>query len=341
MRAAVYHSNEDIRIVEMPVPEISAEEMLVRVHACGICGSDVLEWYRKEGAPRVLGHEAAGEVVRVGEDVQAHEVGERVFISHHVPCGACRYCRKGHQTVCDMLRTTNIDPGGFAEYIRVPAVNVERGVYPLPDTLSFDEGVFVEPLGCVLRGQRAVALGEDDCVLVVGSGLTGILHIQVARVEGASCVFASDILDSRLDAARRFGADAVLRSSADLPERLREANGGRGADVVLICTGAASAIETAVRCVDRGGRVLFFAPTTPGTGIALPFNDLWREEVTLTSTYGAAPEDLSSAVEMLARRRVNVLDMITHRLPLEDTGRGFMLTADGRGSLKVVVHPGE
>src|SRR5437899_4163289 len=178
MRAAMYYANDDVRIVELPKPRIGPGEILVRVKASGICGSDVMEWYRKPKAPLVLGHEIAAEVVELGAGVDAANVGDRVFVSHHVPCGSCRYCRAGHETVCDTLRTTNFDPGGFAEYVRVPAINVKHGLFPLPREISDDEGTFIEPLACVIRGQRLAGfrqIGRASCrerVLILGGRLT-------------------------------------------------------------------------------------------------------------------------------------------------------------------------
>lgn len=339
MRVAVYHNNRDIRIEERPVPRIGAGEFLLRVEASGICGSDVMEWYRVPKAPAVLGHEIAGTVEAIGSGVSRVRPGDRVVVSHHVPCGACRYCRAGHETVCDTLRTTNVDPGGFAEFLRVPAANVEHGTLPLPDGMSFHEGVFAEPLGCAVRGQRLAGTAEGRSVLVIGSGLAGLLHIALARVRGASRVFASDVLPSRLEAARRTGADVTLESSPGLPDDVREANEGRGVDLVIAATGAAPALAAAVRSVDRGGAVLFFAPNEPGFELPIPFNALWREEVTLRSSYGASPGDLAASMELLRTHRIPVADLVTHRLGLAETPKGFALTADGRESLKVIIEP--
>lgn len=339
MRVAVYYDNRDVRLEELPVPSIGPGEFLLRVEASGICGSDVMEWYRRPKAPLVLGHEIAGTVEAVGPDVSKVEIGDRVVVSHHVPCGTCRYCRAGHETVCDTLRTTNVDPGGFAEFLRVPTINVEHGTFRLPDEVPFDEAVFAEPLGCVVRGQRLAGIEPGRSVLVIGSGLAGLLHIALARARGASRVLASDVLPSRRDAAQRTGAHVSLEASPDLPKRVREANGGRGADLVIAATGAAPALASALRSVDRGGTVLLFAPNEPGFELPIPFNELWREEVTLLSSYGAAPRDMAESIELLRSRRVAVTEMITHRLGLAETARGFALTADGRESLKVVIEP--
>lgn len=340
MRVAMYYNNRDVRLQEMPVPRIGPGELLVRVEASGICGSDVMEWYRISKAPLVLGHEVAGVVVETGPGVDRYKEGDRMVVTHHVPCNACRYCLSGHHTVCDTLRHTNFDPGGFAQYLRVPAINVDRGVYPVPEGVSFEEASFTEPLACVLRGQRRAALQPGQSVLVLGSGLAGLLHINLARALGASRIVATDVADYRLEAARRFGADVTLSAKDDVPARLRQANEGRLADLVIVSTGATSALHQALESVDRGGTVLFFAPTQPGVTLPISVNDLFfRNDVTLTTTYAGGPADLATALELIGARRVRVGEMITHRLGLAETGLGFKLVAEARSSLKVIVEP--
>ena len=340
MRVAMYYNNRDVRIQEMPVPRIGPGELLVRVEASGICGSDVMEWYRISKAPLVLGHEVAGVVVEAGQGVDRYKEGDRIVVTHHVPCNACRYCLNGHHTVCDTLRQTNFDPGGFAQYLRVPAINVDRGVYPVPEGVSFEEASFTEPLACVLRGQRRAGLQPGQSVLVLGSGLAGLLHINLARALGASRIVATDVVDYRLEAARRFGADVTLSAKEDVPAGLRQANDGRLADLVIVSTGATSALHQALESVDRGGTVLFFAPTQPGVTLPISVNDIFfRNGVTLTTTYAGGPADLATALELIRARRVRVGEMITHRLGLADTGLGFKLVAEARSSLKVIVEP--
>ena len=160
----MYYSNRDVRLEEMPVPQIGQGELLVRVEACGICGSDVMEWYRRDRVPLVLGHEIGGQIVAVGDGVEGYKEGDRVTAAHHVPCNQCHYCLSGHHTVCDTLRQTNFDPGGFAEYIRLPAINVKRGVFLLPDEVSYGQATFIEPLACVLRGQRLAHIDRKSVV---------------------------------------------------------------------------------------------------------------------------------------------------------------------------------
>ena len=335
----MYYNNSDVRVEEMPVPDILPGELLVKVIASGICGSDVMEWYRLKKAPRVLGHEITGDIVETGEGVDTYKKGERVFVSHHVPCNTCNYCLSGYHTACETLHSTNYDPGGFAEYIRVPSINVDSGVYILPDEISYEEGTFIEPLACVVRGQRLARLKPGQTVLVIGSGMSGLIHICLARALGAGKIIATDLTDSRLNAAKRFGADAVIHADDDLPGRLLDLNENRLADLVIVCAGALSASTEALKCVDRGGTVLYFAVPEPDIMVPVPMNDLWRNEITLMTSYGASPLDLEMAIKLIKSRRVVLTEMITHRLPLNKGAEGFRLVTDAKESIKVIIEP--
>ena len=336
----MYYNNRDIKIEEMPLPKIGAGELLIRVEASGICGSDCMEWYRIDKTPLVLGHEIAGVIEEVGEGAKIYKKGDRVACSHHVPCGKCTYCLSGHETVCDTLRKTNFDPGGFCEYLRLPKINVDYGVYPLPDNVSFEEATFIEPLACVLRGQRLARFKKGQSVLVLGSGIAGLLHIYLARVMGAGLIVATDIADYRLQAAKRFGADENINAKEYSADVLRKLNQGRLADLVIASTGATGALLQALESVERGGTILFFAPTDKGVKIPIPFNELfWRTEITLTSAYAGSPGDYKDALDLIASSKVKVSDMITHRLGLAQTPLGFQLVAQAKESIKVIIFP--
>ncbi|XHH10491.1 MAG: zinc-dependent dehydrogenase [Candidatus Bathyarchaeia archaeon] len=339
MLVAVYYNNKDVRVEEFPMPEIGEEEVLLKVMASGICGSDVLEWYRLPKAPRVLGHEATGVIDQVGKKVKNLKVGDRVFVSHHVPCNACVHCQKGHHTACETLHNTNYYPGGFSQYIKVPKINVEFGVYKLPDDMSFEEGTFIEPLACVARGQRLACIQKDDVVLIIGSGISGILHAQLAKFKGAKKVIVADINEYRMKLAVQFGADYALDARDNLPQKIKALNDGCLADQVIVCTGATSAVTSAVDCVEKGGTILFFAVPDPTVRIPLPINQFWRNEITIRTSYGAAPNDLEEALAVLATKKLNVKDMITHRLPLREAQEGFRLMANAGESLKVILQP--
>ena len=338
MLVAMYYKNSDVRIEEMAVPKIGPDELLVKVVASGICGSDVLEWYRIKKAPIVLGHEIAGEIVEVGKNVRKYKVGDRVFVSHHIPCNTCRYCLNGNHTACETLHTTNYDPGGFAQYLRVPPLNVDRGVFALPEEISFEGGTFVEPLACVLRGQRVAQFKPGQSVLVLGSGISGLLHIMLARARGAGRIIATDISKYKLNAAKRFGADEVIYADKDVPTLVGEIN-DMPVDLAIVCTGALGAFTQALKSVDRGGTVLCFAATEPGIELPVPINDFWRNSITLLPSYGGSPSDCAEAIELIRTKRVSVSDLITHRLPLKEAQKGFKLVAESRESIKVIIEP--
>ncbi len=340
MRVAMWYNNRDIRIEEMPVPEIGPGELLVRMEAGGICGGDVMGWYRLDRAPLVLGHEIAGQVVEVGESVERFKVSDRVIAAHHVPCNTCHYCLTGHHTTCETLRRTTFYPGGFSEYVRLPAINVDRGTFLLPDSMSYEQATFIEPLACVLRGQRIAGIRPGQSVLVVGSGIAGLLHVLLARALGASRIVATDIDEYRLEAARRFGADIALQAREYQPERLREVNSGRLADLVIVCTGLISAINQGLDSVERGGTILLFAPTDPGVTIPVSINDFFfRNDRTIATTYAGSPADHQTALDIIAAGTVQVDPMITHCLPLSETQEGFRLVAEATESIKVIIEP--
>jgi L-iditol 2-dehydrogenase len=323
MLVARYYNNNDIRLEQLPTPKIGPGEILVKVRASGICGTDVMEWYRIKKAPRILGHEIAGEIVE--SQSEKYHTGQRVFVSHHVPCNDCKYCREENQTACDTLHQGNYDPGGYSEFVRVPKINVDYGVYVLPDQVSYAEGTMVEPLACGVRGLGLIDIRPHHTVLILGCGISGILNIQLAKLTGARVV-ATDLNDYRLQKAREFGADEVINAVNDLKLK---------ADRVIVCTGAYAAVEQAFRCIDKKGVILFFA--IPNRDIAIPVPDFWRNELTVTSSYGAAPVDLEAALELIAAKKINVKDTITQILPLEQIQAGFKIVAEAKESLKVVL----
>ncbi|MFA4888050.1 MAG: alcohol dehydrogenase catalytic domain-containing protein [Candidatus Omnitrophota bacterium] len=303
MQVAKYYNNHDVRLEELPKPQIGNKEILVKVIASGICGSDVMEWYRIKKAPLVLGHEISGEIAEVGKGIKNYKVGQRVFVSHHVPCNSCRYCQSGNHTVCETLHTTNYFPGGFSEYIRVPQINVERGVFLLPGNLSFEEGTFIEPVACVLRGQRMANLLAGQSLIILGAGISGLLHLLCARAKGVKNITVTDVNNFRLKLAEGLGATLAVNAKTDVAAALGKANEGRLADLVVVCTGAFSAFEQALQCVDRAGSLLCFAPTEPGVKLPIPVNDFWRQSIKVLHSYGASPSDLAEAIELLRAKK--------------------------------------
>ncbi|MFH1692529.1 MAG: alcohol dehydrogenase catalytic domain-containing protein [Candidatus Omnitrophota bacterium] len=325
MRAAVYHNNNDIRMIEVPKPEIGAGELLVKIVASGICGTDIMEWYRIKKGPRILGHEITGDIVE--SKSSKYHVGQRVFVSHHVACGECKYCLEGNHSACDTLHKGNYDPGGYAEFVRIPSINVEKGVYVLPQDMTYEAGTFIEPLACVVRGQRVIGVKKGQVVLVLGCGVSGLMNIALAKIKGAKVV-AVDIDPYRLQKAKEFGADEVIDAKKDYDLK---------ADRVIIATGAMSAVKQAFRCIDKKGMILLFA--IPSQNIELPTVDFWRNELSLISSYGAAGDDLDEALALIKNKRIDIETMITHKLPLEKIQEGFHIVANAKESLKVVLLP--
>ncbi len=343
MRMAMYYANHDLRLEERPIPAIGPGEALVKIHASGICGSDVMEWYRRDKVPLVLGHEISGEIMEIGEGVRTFRPGDRVVATHHVPCCTCHWCLSGHETVCDtLLSGTHFDPGGFCEYVRLPGINLERGTWKIAANTGYDAATFVEPLACVLRGQNRVNLRPGASVLVLGCGISGLLHVHLAASNGAGLIVATDINEYRCHAAMRFGATATIPADQDVPSRFRELNKDRGAGVVIVCALAEQAFHQAFAAVDRGGTILLFAPTREGVTIPLSINQtFWRRDVTITTTYAGSPADCAAALSLIEHGRVQVEEMISHRLGLAEIGQGFKLVAEARESLKVIIRPQE
>ena len=337
MRVGMYYNNRDVRLEEMLKPKIGPGEILLKMKASGICGSDLMEWYRIKKAPLVLGHEVSGEITEVGEGVKNYKVGDRVFVAHHVPCNTCRYCLSGNHTACQTLHTTNFYPGGFAEYIRVPALNVDRGTFLLPESVSFEEGTFVEPLACVLRGQRTVNIGPGQSVLILGSGISGLLHLLLAQSMGAGRIIMTDINEFRLNMAKELGADAVINAKDDVIAALRQVNENRLADLVIVCAGSSAVFNQALQAVERAGTILCFAPTLPGETLNVPMNDFWRNQIKIIHSYGSGPRDNAMALELLKAKRVKVNRLITHRMKLGQIGEGFRIMAESKDSIKVII----
>jgi L-iditol 2-dehydrogenase len=339
MKVGMYYRNSDVRVEEQEVPAFGANDLLIKVMASGICGSDLMEWYRIKRAPLVLGHELTGEIVGVGEKVTAFSTGDRVFATHHVPCDECSYCLTGHATACKSFQEeNNFTPGGFSQYLRVTGRSVRTGVLRLPEDMSYETGTFIEPLATVVRAMRTINLTPGDSVMIFGSGLAGLLFIKLAKALGAGAVTVSDLSGYRLEMAKKAGADFVVHASENVPDFLIRSN-GRLADKVVICTGAASAAEAALSSVERGGTILFFAVDKPGEKLAVDFNPFWRNDISIKTCYGAAPLDNRQALELLQRGTVTVSDMITHRFPIDEIGKAFATAAEPEGVLKVIIEP--
>jgi len=337
MKAAYWYNNNDIRIEEIPTPTPKHNEMLVRVMSCGICGSDIVEWYRLPRAPLIQGHEVGAQVVAVGKSVKKYKTGDRVFIAPKVPCMKCYYCQNGHYPQCSDVKERL--PGGFAEYILVPEILIENGTYLLPENMTYDQSTFIEPLACVVRAQRLAGVKKGQTVLVIGCGMSGLLHVKLASTKGCK-IIAADINPTKLDLALRMGADIAIHAADDVAGRLIETT-GKKADVVFLCASADPAVQQAWPCVDKGGVIVLFAVPAPDKKVVVPINDFWMKEITILTSYYCGPPDIIEAMKFIEWHAVTVDDLITHKLPLNDIVKGFQLVTDGRESIKVIIKPND
>ena len=334
MKAGIYFRKDDVRVVQRPVPAIGENEILVQVFVCGICGSDIMQWYREPPARANgginTGHEIAGLIVEAGAAAGEHKVGDRVVVVHHFPCLNCTPCREGNETACEAMKEKHIEPGGFSQYVRVFGKGVANGLYPLPEGMSYEQASFVEPLGCVVRSVRKMQPLNCHTVMVLGSGLAGLLHIKLARHLGAKRIYAVDASESRLEAAARCGADEMISTGGCLPL----------ADRVFVCTGSEKAAQTALDSVARGGRILYFAADGPDKMLSVNLTKFWIAQPSIGFSYGAAPRDLRESMELISSGKICVDDLVTHRFALDQMAEAFDLAANPRGgSLKVIIEP--
>ncbi len=327
-------------VSELAVPSISPGELLVGMKACGLCGTDIEKMRgHYTAAMPVLGHEAVGVVSSVGEGVSGIKEGDRVFPHHHVPCGHCYYCVNGSETMCKDYRTSNIDPGGFSEFFRVPAWNVSRGgVLKLPDDLGFEEASMIEPVACCIRAQEKSGVIPDESVLVVGAGPVGMAHSILLSSKKAK-VMISDVSEARLDFARRSKVDVVLDARKDdVPEAVRRSTDGRGADLVIAASGSKAAIVQALQSVRKGGRVCLFGLPPKGSVLDYDISDVFNSEVSLVTSYGATEKETIKALEMIAKHRAEFASLITDRVPIERFHEAVETASAGRG-MKVILTP--
>ena len=326
-------------VTELEVPSPGPGELVVEMAACGLCGTD-LEKMRGEytASMPVIGHEAVGTVAAVGRGVKAFRAGDRVFPHHHVPDYTCYFCRAGNETMCDRYRSSNLDPGGFSEYFRVPRWNLEKGgVLRLPKGMPFETASLIEPLGCCVRSIRKCGLGRGDTVLVAGAGPVGVMHALLLRGAGAR-VFISDISEGRLKLAGGLKAGEAVDARSDVPEKVRSGTGGRGADVAIVASGSRAAILQGLRSVRRGGKVCLFGVPAKGSVLDYDVSELYNAEREIVTSYGAVEEDTRAALKVLSVRGTEFGKLVTHRFPLERFDEAVGAAAGG-AAMKVVLTP--
>jgi len=338
LKVATYYALDDIRIEDKPRPKIGADEILVEMKACGVCGSDLMDWYLRSRAPLVLGHEPSGVIAEAGKSVEGFEVGDRVFVHHHVACMNCHFCLHGDYTLCTKFLQTHLEPGGFAEYFGVPPPNLQIDTLKLPANISFEEATLIEPVGCCVRAQNKCNIQKGDAVAVVGAGPSGIIHTMLAKLAGASKVIVSDTVDYRLKAAQRLGADLTANPlNEKIAERVKDVTEGRGADVVIVTAPNVKALEESVSICRRGGTLCLFAPTRPEEQASLNPHKLFFNEIRIVPSYSTSHLETRKALELISSGKIKAKELITHRFPLSQTAEAFKIAAYSKECLKVIV----
>lgn len=342
---------DDVRLESAPVPSIGPREALVRTAACGICSGDVMPWYIRRKAPLVFGHEPSGVIAAVGPEVTGFQVGDRVFVHHHAPCMTCRHCQRGAYSMCDAWRASAIDPGGMAEYFRVPELNL-TDTLRLPDPVGFEDGALVEPAACAVKALRRANIRPGDAVLVIGLGVMGQLLARLARSFGAGQVLGAEFVAERRAWALRLGADAVFDPNAaaqggnspgaagrdGLAAQVRDFTGGRGADVVIVGPPTVMAMRSGIACASKGGTVVMFSPAPPGEALEIEPHDLYFREVNLVPSYSCGPDDTREALRLISSGAVRAADVVSHRYPLREAPRAYADMLLGGDVLKAMVN---
>ena len=340
-RVARLYKWGDVRVEDAPMPQPGAGEVVVRIEACGLCGSDALTWYVEKKAPVVLGHEPVGTVTAVGDEVANVRIGDRVFIHHHAPCMSCENCRRKVWSSCEVWRRSAIEPGGFAQYVLVRAQTVARDTLVVPPDMTAEVATFIEPLACCIRAvKRHGDVRQGDSVFVIGLGAMGLLMVQLARIYGATVIGGSDFASARRERALQMGAQMALDPRDDEQRRQWQAlTGDRGADVVIVCPGDAQALDAGIQMAAPGGRVVCFSPVPPNAPMPVDMSTLYFKEISLHQSYSCGPDETREALELLQRGDVNVDALVTHRAGLDGVAAALERAHDASEGYKTVIYP--
>jgi L-iditol 2-dehydrogenase len=338
MKAAIYAAPGDIRIEDYPMPDPpGAGELLVKVRACGVCGSDVTDWYMTPRAPVVLGHEPAGDVVAVGAGVASFAVGDRVALHHHVPCMVCDLCMHGHFTLCPTFKKTRLYPAGMAEYVRIPAEIVERDILKIPDDMPYEVAALTEPIACCVRALDRADIRQGDNVLVVGAGFNGVVMAMLAPRWGANKVAILDRLPVRMARVRALGITVFNVDDADLKAQVSRWADGRGPHAVMVTASNQAALNMAFDLTAPGGTVMIYAPTKPEDLWPVSTNRILFQEINIKGSYSAGPYDTRRTLALLQDGLIDANQLITHRFPITEADKAWHLTKAAGDSLKVMV----
>ncbi|MDI6802058.1 MAG: alcohol dehydrogenase catalytic domain-containing protein [Thermodesulfovibrionales bacterium] len=345
MKVAKLYSFNDMRIEDISIPEIGPYDALIKTKACGICSGDVMPWYIEKKAPLVIGHEPVGEIVELGKELSAishqpsaFKKGDRFFVHHHAPCLNCKYCNRGDYVQCDTWRKTNIIPGGISEYILIPETNLQNDTLKLPDTVSYEDGTFIEPTACVVKSLKRANIKAGDTILVIGLGVMGQMHVLLARGFGAKKIIGADMIPFRLNKALEFGADHVIDiSKADIIDKVKHLTDGFMADIVIVGPNSIEAMKRGIGSASRGGTVVFFTPAKPDEILNIDPDYLYFRDINIVTSYSCGPDDTREALGFIEKRLVTAEKLVTHRFCIEDTEKAYRLTAEAKESLKCLI----
>lgn len=343
MKTAKLYSFSDIRIEDIPIPKIGNKDALIKTKACGICSGDVMPWYIEKKAPLVLGHEPVGEIIEIGKECNflpnfKLKVNDRVFVHHHAPCLNCKYCQRGDYVQCGTWKKSRIIPGGISEYIVVPENILLNDTLKLPDHITYEDGVLIEPTACVVKSLRRSIIKKGDTVLVIGLGVMGQIHIMLAREYGAKIIIGADMVPFRLQKAIEFGSDYVIDvSKEELYERVKDITSGFMADIVIVCPNSVDAIKDGLKVVSHGGTVLIFTPSKPNEMLDININEIYFKDINIVTSYSCGPDDTKIALDFISKGIIKAEKLITHRFSIDDTDRAYRITAEARDSLKCAI----
>jgi len=339
MKAAFAVGSNQVKIEDRPVPTAGPGDVVVKMRACGVCGTDIEKVRGLHITPPMLGHEVVGEIVEVGKEVEHFQNGDRVFVHHHVPCYVCHYCRRGDYTMCESFVKTTIEPCGFAEYFKVPRTNVERGaILKLPSQLSYEVATLIEPTACCMRGLSKARIRPGDDFMVIGCGPIGLTHIRLLAIFGAGRIFASDIVAFRREAGKKLGATAVFDpQTQEVVQLVRQHTDGRGADWAIVSVGTPQAILQGIDLVRKGGVVLLFGAPHKGAMVSYDVSKVFLNEIKIIPSYSTTELETNAALELMASDRLDLSPLVTHKFSLEETGEAIQCAASAKDSLKVVV----
>ncbi len=340
MLACFLDAPKKVRVKDVPIPNLTPGDILVRMEASGICGTDLEKIEGQLGPGGILGHEVSGTIEEVANDVSGYKPGDRVVAHHHVPCYHCPDCSRGNFTLCSDFKKSNIDPCGFTEYFRVPQFNVVRGaVVPLPSELSFEEGALIEPTACCIRAIRRADVQEEDNILVVGLGPTGLTQIQILRHGTNGKIIGSDIIEARLKLGKRLGADETVNAlTEDVPAHVRKV-ADEGVDLAVVSTGNEKALNQAFSSVRRGGRVLLFGAPSQGAMYQLNVSELFSRQITLLSSYSCLEAEIDETIRLVAQKKIDLKNLISDRFKLRDSEKAMEFARTSKMAIKTIVVP--